>query len=88
MISLLTVWSAWTHSWCCRVQLPCVGALEKLGVGLSSSGEQACWLLEQVEVTDECTGGPPWLAAAAAPGGICLSGHQGAGLRVLSLAWP
>lgn len=39
-----------------RVQLPCVGALEKLGVGLSSSGEQACWLLEQVEVTDECTG--------------------------------
>ena len=39
----------------CRVQLPCVGPLEKLTVGLSSS-RQASWLLEQVEVTDEATG--------------------------------
>ena len=41
----------------CRVQLPGVGPLEKLTVGLSSSTEQAAWLLEQVEVTDEATGG-------------------------------
>lgn len=40
----------------CRVQLPCVGPLEKLTVGLSSSSRQASWLLEQVEVTDEATG--------------------------------
>jgi hypothetical protein len=41
----------------CRVQLPCVGLLEKLTMGLSSSSTQAAWLLEQVEVTDEATGG-------------------------------
>lgn len=41
-----------------RVQLPPVGCLEKLGVGLSCANEQAAWLLEQVEVTEEATGGP------------------------------
>ena len=40
----------------CRVQLPGVGPLERLTVGLSGAGEQASWLLEQVEVKDEGTG--------------------------------
>ncbi|PRW59715.1 lipoxygenase homology domain-containing 1 isoform A [Chlorella sorokiniana] len=39
-----------------RVQLPGVGSLEKLTIGLSGAGEQAAWLVEQVEVTDEASG--------------------------------
>lgn len=41
----------------CRVQLASVGALEKLAVSLGGAADQASWLLEQVEVTDEATGG-------------------------------
>lgn len=46
----------------CRVQLPGVGSLEKLTIGVSGGGEQAAWLLEQVEVTDEASGGRGGLA--------------------------
>lgn len=52
--------SATTHDFalrCCRVQLPGVGSLAKLTIGLSGAGEQAAWLVEQVEVTDEAKGG-------------------------------
>lgn len=41
----------------CRVQLPGVGPLEKLTIALNGGSEQAAWLVEQVEVTDEGTGG-------------------------------
>ena len=33
-----------------------MGALEELTIGLSGAGEQAAWLVEQVEVTDETSG--------------------------------
>jgi hypothetical protein len=40
-----------------RVQLPGVGALQRLTVALGGDADSAAWLLEQVEVTDESAGG-------------------------------
>ena len=48
----------------CRVQVAGVGTLEKLTVGLSTELVDArSWMLEQVEVMDETTGGALTLSA-------------------------